>query len=91
MAKARVVVSPNGLQVNVFVDEGAPEEAKAKLLAFYAALGEAVQFEEVGQPEQHRHDADLAPLCPKARSTARGRGQAGFDRRPGLMHPETSR
>jgi hypothetical protein len=60
MAKARVVISPDGLQVNVFVDEGTPEEAKTQLLAFYSALGETVKFEEIGQPEQHRHDADLA-------------------------------
>lgn len=54
--KMRVVVLPNG-QINIFADEGTFAEGKEKIEALLAALGAAgIEFAEVGQVEQHKHD-----------------------------------
>jgi len=56
MAKARIVISSDGLGVTVFVDEGSFEEAKEKLTRFYQKLGAKVPIISLGETEQHRHD-----------------------------------
>lgn len=56
MSKARIVISPDGLQVGVYVLDGTFEEARAKLKTFFEQLGAEVKIEELGEIERHRHD-----------------------------------
>ena len=56
--KIRIVITPDG-QIALFSDTGtftAGKEQLEKLLASLQADG--VQFSEVGQVEQHRHDGE---------------------------------
>jgi len=53
--KARIVILPTG-QISVFVEEGSFEDSRlaiARLLAELEAQG--LDFESIGQTEQHRH------------------------------------
>ncbi len=54
--KARIVIMPDG-QVTVFADEGSAETARPELAKVFAALQAAgLAVDQLGQPEQHRHD-----------------------------------
>jgi len=58
--KGRIVIMPDG-QVAFFVDEGDFEGGKAKLEKLVKTLrAGGVEFTEVGQVEQHRHDLENA-------------------------------
>jgi len=55
--KVKVVVLPDG-KISAFVEQGSYPEGKAALEKLLAALtGENVEFDDIGQIEQHRHDA----------------------------------
>ena len=56
MAKARIVISPDGLEVTAFVDEGSFEGAKVTLARFFQTIGAKVTIVSLGETEQHRHD-----------------------------------
>lgn len=54
--KARVVITADG-QIALFTDEGGFESGKVQIERLLKALKlDGVQFSEVGQVEQHRHD-----------------------------------
>jgi len=55
--RARIVILPTG-QISIFVEEGTFEDAKQSLNRFLAELeAQGLDFESVGQAEQHRHAA----------------------------------
>ncbi len=58
--QVRIVVMPDGT-LSCFIREGPFEEGKQKLAGLMSALGAAgLQFDSVGQIEQHRHDTEHA-------------------------------
>jgi len=58
--QARVVITPDG-KVSVFTEQGTFEQGKERIEKLLKTLGlEGVEFDEVGEVEQHRHDHEHA-------------------------------
>jgi len=53
--RAKIVILPTG-QISVFVEEGSFEDGRLAIARFLAELeAQGLDFESVGQAEQHRH------------------------------------
>lgn len=56
--KFRIVISETG-KIGFFTESGTFEQGNKQVEKILAALGASgISFEEIGQPEQHRHDEE---------------------------------
>ena len=62
MQTFRIVITDDG-EIGFFAEDGTYQQGKQNIAALIALIqAQGIEFESIGQVEQHRHSDEMAPL-----------------------------